>query len=148
MSKVYLVTDGDYSDYRVRGIYSTPELAAAAQRLHNADNDVEEWDLDVIPDHPPGLLPFFVLMDKDGNSEVTPAGAGIDDSGVTWVPGWVGERIPYGISFSIWARDEQHAAKIANEKKAKLVSAGLWGISYDDYWRRTRDNDPTLPRKL
>ena len=67
MSKVYLVTDGDYSDYRVLGVYSSMEKAEHAKLLYAADNDVEEYELDAVPESPPGLLAYVVIMELSGD---------------------------------------------------------------------------------
>ena len=42
MTKVYMVTDGWYSDYSVLGIYSTKAKAERAKELYAAGNDVDE----------------------------------------------------------------------------------------------------------
>lgn len=52
MSKVYIVTDGEYSDYHIEACFSTKKKAQ--QYIKNAkkvqgkyyDPDIEEWDLD------------------------------------------------------------------------------------------------------
>lgn len=68
--KIYAVTNGSYSEYRVEGIYSTREKAEEAHKLYTSDNEIEEYELDAMPDHPPGMLRYFVKMDAAGNSEV------------------------------------------------------------------------------
>lgn len=47
MSKttVYVVTDGSYSDYGIKAIFSTKELAEEYQDAGKFD-DIEEWELD------------------------------------------------------------------------------------------------------
>lgn len=52
MSKIYVVTDGEYSDYHIEACFSTKKKAQ--QYIKNAkkvqgkyyDPDIEEWDLD------------------------------------------------------------------------------------------------------
>lgn len=56
---VYVITEGEYSDYHIVGIYSTRKLAEDTLKLLKAHsgryyyyNDVEEWDLDTYqPQH-------------------------------------------------------------------------------------------------
>ena len=43
--KVYIVTDGEYSDYSIEGVFSTLEKAETCQRLYGYDN-IEEYELD------------------------------------------------------------------------------------------------------
>ena len=42
---IYVVTDGDYSDYHICGAFSTRKTAEAYKTLRKAAN-VEEWELD------------------------------------------------------------------------------------------------------
>lgn len=52
MSKVYIVTEGEYSDYRIEACFSTKEKAQEfvknAKKLESKyyHPDIEEWDLD------------------------------------------------------------------------------------------------------
>ena len=39
MKKIYVLTEGDYSDYHIVGVYSTPELAQEAQTLYPEEDD-------------------------------------------------------------------------------------------------------------
>lgn len=143
---VYLVTAGSYSDYCVLGVYSTPELAADAKLQFNTDNDVETFELDVVPDHPPGLFHYNVYMDRNGDT-VT--------DGTRWFPAQV-ERVavnsayaewcPYGdgrtVRFAVWATDAVHAVKIANERRVQLIASGEWTTD-DSVWR-ARNPDAIL----
>lgn len=125
MSKVYLVTDGYYSDYRVLGVYATMEKAEQAKLLYAADNDIEEYELDVVPDSPPGLVPFVVTITVSGDVR-TIYRESADQFSPRWhVANWDGNL--NGL-FYMWARDEQHAVKIANEWRAQIAALGLWDI--------------------
>ena len=62
-TKVFLVSDGWYSDRCVRGIYSTAEKAELAKKVFSANNDVEEWTLDEIPGAP--APPVSILRDDE-----------------------------------------------------------------------------------
>ena len=51
MAKVYVVTKGDYSDYRIVAIFSDREVAATVAAAHTTTYDevrVEEFELDII----------------------------------------------------------------------------------------------------
>ena len=125
MAKVYMVTDGWYSDYRVLGIYSTKAKAERAKVLFNADNDVDPIELDATPEVPPGMLKWVVMMGLDGNS-----------SGALREPCDYGRvrasiYVPFGSADAImraalWAKDEEHAVKIANEWRTRIVANNLW----------------------
>jgi len=132
--KLYMVTDGDCSDYCVRGIYSTPEKAEWAKKLYAAKNDIDEIEVDALPDAPPGMLWYFVKMDVAGNSpdvrRVNAGYAGQDK----WAPYGDNEHV----SFYQWAEDEQHAVKIANERRAQLIANGGWITDWKT-WRAHRN---------
>jgi hypothetical protein len=47
--KVYAVSSGDYSDYRIDAVYSTKERAEAFINGATTTYDIEEWELDQDP---------------------------------------------------------------------------------------------------
>jgi len=121
---IWLVSDGSYSDYHVLGIYSTHELAVAAKEAHNAYNEIEEWELDQIPPGPPGLFYWHVAMDRAGNS--TSAKRVSNVRATPFSCAWAPYRDNDRVSFFAWAADEQHAVKIANERRTALIASGQW----------------------
>lgn len=44
MSKIYVVTSGEYSDYHIDAIVSTKELAKIY--CNGSESDIEEWEMD------------------------------------------------------------------------------------------------------
>jgi hypothetical protein len=138
MTTMYVLTTGCYSDYHIVGVFSTKEKAEAAKVDHNltdGDGDVEEWGLDAVPEHPPGLHHWCVRMDRDGNTlEARRRG---NDSFPSWE--WAPYGVGYsdkrgGVSFNMWAGDERHAVKIANEKRIGLLASGQWTEDWNE-WR-------------
>jgi hypothetical protein len=126
MTSIYVLTEGDYSDYHIVGVYSTKELAEEAQTLYK-DSQIEEYDLDNIPEHPPGMKAWFVLI-RDGKldgiytSQVSP----FDQT----VPCESEYKHPNGmISYMVycWAVDGDHAQKIALDKyyQHQATKAGI-----------------------
>ena len=76
MAKVYMVSEGNYSDYSVEGIFSTRERAELYIRGMKQDaeysdfNDIDEIELDErIAPFELGLAPFRVFMRKNGDVE-------------------------------------------------------------------------------
>lgn len=67
MSKVYLVADGDYSDYRILGVFSSLELANQAKARLCADNPIDERELDEVPPAPEHDIMWSIMFDKSGN---------------------------------------------------------------------------------
>ena len=132
---IYLVTDGCYSDYRVLCVCSTRELAEEAKKLYMADNDIEEYVLDGLPEHPPGMLFYSVRMNAQGDTEIVERSAASDES---WNPSSSGY-----VAFRVWAYDDQHAVKIANERRAQLIANNEWTTNWEE-WKEKYETTRTL----
>ena len=157
MAKIYVVTAGSYSDYRICGVYSTQEKADEASEQYTSDYDKahpEEYELDYLPDHPKGMIAWSVFMDRDGNSiegydDASRCGLRNDFSfSPRHVPQdtWDSRRggflgITNGVLFYVWARDKEHAIKIANEKRIQLIVSGEWTSDYKAWSDKLRAKD-------
>jgi hypothetical protein len=117
MRKVYLVTKGEYSDYRIEAIFSTRYRATKYRKKWGGE--IETWKLDApIPDTIVG-----VEMKPDG--EVTD----------TWeIPCSVGgegfRSFTIGSNLLTWyvkTEDKQRAIKVVNEKRIQILALGIWG---------------------
>ena len=126
MKNIYVLTEGSYSDYYIVGVYSTKELAEEAQSLYQ-DSQIEEYDLDNIPEHPPGMSAWFVRI-NDGElddiftNQVSP----FDQT----VPSEKEYRWRHGETAYFvycWAVDGNHAEKIALDKyyQHQATKAGI-----------------------
>ena len=121
MTTTYILTEGSYSDYHIVAVYSSKELAEKAQN-HCPCSIIEEYELDSleIPKHPPGHTAWVVIINAKSNSIVS---SGQQDS----LGGCFEPKEKYyeggGISGELntfvvycWARDKEHAEKIALDK--------------------------------
>ena len=139
--KVYLVSDGCYSDYSVLGIYSTRTLAEKAHELYNADNEIEEFDLDDFPDSPPGMQAYKVDMDRHGTAtaERIKVPAADDTDFGTPIPAYLKSKDPLwqdpSYSLEVWAESPEHAIKIMNEKRLQMIAENNW-VDCNTYWHR------------
>jgi hypothetical protein len=128
--KVYLVTSGQYSDYRVEAVFSTIERAESYKTGVQYANDVEEYDLD--PEEPPRLKEgeslFYVHMMKNGSVDFCRACT--EDPSIFVQERWGVQNI-HGAT----RLDREHAIKVANERRASLLATGNWmpGISSDTF---------------
>lgn len=128
MKKVYAVSSGCYSDYRVNAIFSTKELAEEFMRLiPDSDyNDIEVYEVD--PNTPDlikrGYSIWFIHMLKDGTTERVGKSDinlySVGDIGHriwerTKAPAYKGKGIPDILTSTVWAKTEQQAIKIVNE---------------------------------
>lgn len=126
---IYLITQGEYSDYSVKGVFDNKELAEAfIAKFSQADYRIEEYELNALAgrlNNP--LTPFRVAMSQEGEVISITDGADIED----------GEpRVNFSFDYShkrellyvfCWANDSEHAIKIANEKRLQLIAANRWG---------------------
>ena len=124
--KMYVLTVGEYSDYRVLGVFSSPELAEevyAKRKDIGRDycHSVEEYFLNNDPNAPEGMKPCSVIMRRDGsvtNIQINPDGSS------TYEDQFISEKIDR--RFYMWARDDKHAVKIANERRTKMIAENQW----------------------
>ena len=114
---IYILTEGDYSDYHIIGAYSSMELANKAKVLY-PDSEIEEYNLDIIPEHPPGMVAWVVQIDENtivNCSQINPnyfyKDVYVEDLTVCYM----------------WAADKEHAEKIALDRhyQHKAQEAGI-----------------------
>ena len=132
MKTIYVVTQGSYSDYHICAVFDTKELAeqycsafGKAQRFDTMG--IEEWGLNPYKiELGKGYKPFFVRMDKEGNtSEVYE-----DDSSYGYT-----NDVGYGFDIRdnmynhCFAKSTDHAIKITNEKRVQMLAENKWGRS-------------------
>jgi hypothetical protein len=126
MTTAFIVTSGEYSDYRIKGVFSTKEKAEQFKLLYDYD-DIEEWDLDPeVPVLPEGVYPWHVDMKRDGDCIVYRTGP--DSLGEGLRTNWfLSTWEPYRLIVDCLAPDKEGAAKIANEIRARLIATDKWG---------------------
>lgn len=132
---VYVVTAGDYSDYRVCCVCSTEEKADEAARLFASDNTPMAYELDDFPRHPNGMFPYWVEMDAEGNTIGVRCVPVEGSEPPEWQPGYSHRWV----IFRMWAVDEKHAVKIANERRAQLIAFGEWTTDRVEWLKRQQE---------
>ena len=126
--KVYLVSTGSYSDWSVRGLFSTREIAEKCKALLEDANDVEEWELDALADRVARGFHVWMVWSKDGGvvdvDQDRAYDNGIDTFAgrehigkVEWFPD-NGDKMRVYVE----AADEAHATKIAADKFREHVA--------------------------
>jgi len=127
--KVFLVSSGCYSAYKVEAIFTIRKKAEAyiknIKKAYNGYNDIEEIELDKEFKKIKYSL-WHVEMEKNGKViDCKEMITRIDREGIDI-------DIDYYIDvcndghFYVDAKDETHAIKIANEKRAYLVANEAW----------------------
>ena len=133
VNEVYVVSSGTYSDYGIVGIFDDFELAQKANASTCEANEIETYPINPDADkYRQGLWPFFVEMKKNG--DVVDVGKEKRDSNYIADWGSPGEHI---FRAAIWARDEKHAIKIANERRGYILAMNMWpekGYASMDLW--------------
>jgi len=131
MAKVYIVTSGKYSDYRISGVFTTEKLA---QGFIDAFDDettydfmIEVWELDAQKEYiNKGYKAYFVRMSKEGTGK-----GEISDSSYGFVSNDSWKKYGFDVRGNLYnhcfAKDEAHALKITNELRAQLIATNKWG---------------------
>ena len=130
MAKVYLVTEGCYSDYHICGAFSTEAKAKEAAALLT-EGDIEELEIDPVSPHPPGLTFWFVEMQRDGAvSHARQQSVSLTDKTIeNDAPLSTGESW----RLNMWAKDKGHAVKIANERRIQMLASGDWQMTWEEW---------------
>ncbi len=140
MSKVYVVTRGEYSDYSISHVFSTLELAEKYIG-ENTDYGVEVYDLDPSVDMTENLRSSIgVDMERDGsirNIRGDDGGYGAFDKKADirlWKDNaW--SRIPgtrLYLQATILTRDRNTAIKTVNEIRTRLIALDRWPETIDE----------------
>ncbi len=136
-STIWAVEKGIYSDYRVIGVFSSKEGAAAVADAINAGKGpygdearIVEWELDPrARELLKGYNPFIVYMGRDGTAHsVQECPVEIDNIATSAAlllidSKWWGTVL----HATVWAKDETHAIKIANEHRTRMIALNEWG---------------------
>ena len=130
MATCYAITEGEYSDYRVLAVFSTKELAEKELPNYSIVRypaKIEEFPFDPeVPTPPPGMAGFCCGTRMSGDvfaSARTPHEMATYENVGTVTTGL--SKKDYRIL--LWARDKEHAIKIAAEKFArqKAIDSGI-----------------------
>jgi len=112
--RVYIVTTGEYSDYRIHSVHTDIDVAKRVADENCGDVDV--WGVDEeTPSLPPGYAYYCVRMSING--DVISSGQSSDPYNYGRVNLWRGELLS-----DIAAKNEKHAVKIMNERRAMILS--------------------------
>ena len=138
MKTVWVVEDGEYSDYRVVGVFTTLESARLVVDAITAGESysrptIAEWALDpAIEDLNAGRNQWLVYMLKNGDTERVERrnlssydlAGGIRIWKRSKAAAYKGTGVPDVLDATVWATDSQHAIKIVNEHRLQMIAAG------------------------
>lgn len=132
MKSVWVVEQGEYSDYSVVGVFSSMADAELCAKRAGGGASVDEWPLDPCVDElRAGKTLFSVHMGRDGETlwaEPSYLHHSISAGPAAKViTGWYrGESQRVYLDWQGWAKDKKHAVKIANEHRTRMIANGEW----------------------
>lgn len=137
MAKVFVVTEGCYSDYSIVAAFSTEAAADKFAALHPDYFMVEEFELDKSEYVDLTRPNFAVRMEKNGDVVEISVTDPTDEPDRPDNPCFRqscarGGRFyaePHGQYFLfvvVRAKDKQHAIKIVNERRARYIAENIW----------------------
>jgi len=142
MKKVYIVTIGEYSDYKILAVFSTKEQAEEYIKLFierefwSDRGMIEEYLIDQWEDFAnikKDKTGYYVIMTKEGKT-VDIFQPHVYDN-IEDFKDHINKKYYFqemgsykgSLHISVLAKSEQHAIKIANEKRVQLIANNLWG---------------------
>ena len=130
MTTCYAISSGEYSDYQVHAIFTTKEKAEAALPLYGRDSEIEDFPLDlVVPEWAPGRHLYRCF--KYSSGDVAAYSTDLSELSL-WETSMLGHFEPQALDpdrarVYVYAKNKEHAVKIAAEKfaKADAIQAGI-----------------------
>lgn len=128
LQAVFLVTRGYYSDYRVCAVFTDKKLAQ--KYIDSFEKSYSEFRIENYKLNPfskelkADYKPYFLRMEKDGTCTeiyVKDSSYGFESEDLD-----IGFDIHKDMYLSVFAKDEKHAIKIANEKRVQLIAENRW----------------------
>ena len=122
--QIFVVTQGDYSDYHIIGIFNSFEKAEIYHQTFKKNDDInpiEEHNLNPYQyELKNGYKSYTIEMKRNGDIvKITKL------SGLQTTEPYVTYNRQSMIHICV-AKDEKHAIKIANEKRAILIAYNKW----------------------
>ena len=157
-TEIFVVMQGEYSDRRPIGMFSTRELAEQCVRVcscpgHSNGNtchcslpDIEVFPLDLLAGPlSNGYRSYKIEMWMDGEVKCVASPAWPIEIGVfnTWSHFDSHDR--WQIDWSGFARSEEHAIKICNDLRAYVIASGDWRQFSYEWCRTDLDGNPVEP---
>lgn len=117
--KIYIVTEGEYSDYHICAVFSTREKAEEYVQCHGTDYNIEEYDLDEDVERFVKLWRVAVAIKNNEIIETCPTEYKVEEMTDTChiEVNWHGEPFIY---FYVQSETMDKAIKIASERFAAV----------------------------
>ena len=129
MTTIYVVTAGEYSDYHIVAVFDNEPMATAFLSEYGRDATLEEYEANAGYDPiRQGRKRYSFHMYRNGDTGPLLWECFADETYDTefHLTPRIGRLVGYALHCAVWAKDRQHAAKIANERRAQLIASGKW----------------------
>jgi len=130
VTKIYVVTAGEYSDYRIEAVFSTKNKAKKFIRFREKNVKwigdgyrVEKYLVDIPIDH---WISWIIDMKQNGDTdgfEDSPYASSLNHEPTRFINYFH----PNHARFSVRTDKLERALKVANEMRQKILAAGFWG---------------------
>lgn len=128
MKKIYILSEGSYSDFHIVGAAEDKETAEMLSEKWGCDYN--EYKLNSLDDAKSikNKILYEVTMWRNGNSKVKRDDFQDRDADEPNFYFWGGidTGIEVIVEIECWADSQEHAVKIANEKRSYLIATGEW----------------------
>ena len=125
--KVFAVEQGQYSDYRVCGLFSTQKKAEEyIEALEWAEGGYDKPRIQEMKvDDPANTKSVIVWMFEDGGVDHTSKTAEHKPGFYAAIKNWKTNQFKMG--WVVQTDEEERAVKVVNEKRTQAIAAGVWG---------------------
>jgi len=128
---VYVVTDGDYSDYHICAVFDSKSKAddycnQMAVFDGYSNPRVEEYTVNIAKDIPAGMYPVLVSFCKNDDTICTRLATNYDLADGKERVKYYGTNKNRWCNMLIFARSVEHAVKIGSEKRREVIAVGEW----------------------
>jgi hypothetical protein len=124
---IFLITSGSYSDYQFHAAFTDKSLAEKYVKSFGLSNNfaIERCKLNPhTKEVNENYKPYELRMTKEGVCERIENADESTDFNIWFT-------YDKQLMLSVFAKDEPHAIKIANEKRAQIIAANLWGCDLE-----------------
>jgi len=137
--KVYIVTSGWYSDYRIEAVFSTKKRAKEHIEKYGKDDisdindEPDEWIVDdnvynkiIKIKEDKNIEVYSVIITKEGQIQYIRK----EKKELFYLEGAIGKRKYFdsrqNLHMTILAKSKEHAVKIANDRRTQLIAMNKW----------------------
>ena len=118
--KIYVVTEGEYSDYHICGVFSS--RYHAQQAIKKLGGGLDVWVLDSVDPATFKLNIYSVIMTRNGNTEECTR-LEFDWTSFGWaMETRIWKTVDGNLRTYVFAHDEKHAIKIMNERRVHAIA--------------------------